>query len=209
VPDLAKAFPNARVQPGRRFIDNGKVITTAGVSAGIDGALHLVAKTLGRYIADRTAEYMEYAWSPQSYTTSKYPLLNPRLDDTGRKFQQASIAQQEGDTDGAIAIYRAVLAAKPDNREAWLQLGRTLHGLKRYAEAATAHAEAAKGEAQRPVALYNLTCAYALSGEREKALDAAQKAFDAGFRTKYYWESDQDLASIREDPRFKALLAKL
>lgn len=209
VPDLAKQFPNARVQPGRRFVDNGKVITTAGVSAGIDGSLHLVARTLGRYVADRTAEYMEYSWSPQSYTSSKYPLLNPRLDENGRRFQQASIALQEGDTGTAIATYRALLAANPDDAEAWLQLGRTLHGLKRYSEAVAAHAEAAKGEAQRPVALFNLSCAYALIGEKEKAVDAALKAFEAGFRTKYFWENDDDLASIREDARFKALLAKL
>ena len=209
VPELAKQFPNARVQPGRRFVDNGKVITTAGVSAGIDGSLHLVARTLGRYVADRTAEYMEYAWSPQSYTSSKYPLLNPRLDETGRKFQQASILMQEGNTNDAIAIYRAVLAQTPGNAEAWLQLGRTLHQLGRYDEAAKAHAEAAKGEAQRPVALYNLSCAYALLGEREKAIEAATNAVAAGFRTKYYFESDEDLASIRNDPRFQALLAKL
>lgn len=209
VPELAKQFPNARVQPGRRFIDNGKVITTAGVSAGIDGALHLVARTLGRYVADRTAQYMEYAWAPQSYTASKYPQLNPRLDATGRKFQEAAIALDEGDADRAVAMYRAMLAEKPENREAWLQLGRTLHNQRRYAEAAAAHAEAAKGESQRPIALYNLSCAYALLGERDKAIDAATKAVDAGFKTRYYYESDEDLASIRQDPRFQALLAKL
>jgi transcriptional regulator GlxA family with amidase domain len=88
VPALAAEFPKARVQPGRRFIDNGKVITTAGVSAGIDGALHLVARTHGRYVADRTAEYMEYSWTPQSYVASTYAQLNPRLDEHGRKFQQ-------------------------------------------------------------------------------------------------------------------------
>ncbi|HYK00137.1 MAG TPA: DJ-1/PfpI family protein [Thermoanaerobaculia bacterium] len=209
VPNLAKEFPKARVQPGRRFIDNGKVITTAGVSAGIDGALHLVARTLGRYVADRTAEYMEYAWSPQSYTATKYPQLNPRLDEHGRKFQQASIAIQGGDDEGAITIYRSMIAANPNDAEAWLQLGRQLHQLERYPEAVVAHAEAAKGEAQRPTALFNLSCAYALIGEREKAIDAASKAFEAGFRTKYYFENDADLASVRDDPRFKALLAKL
>ncbi|HEU4889203.1 MAG TPA: DJ-1/PfpI family protein [Thermoanaerobaculia bacterium] len=209
VPELTRQFPKARVQPGRRFIDNGKVITTAGVSAGIDGALHLVARTLGRYVADRTAEYMEYAWTPPSYTASTYAQLNPRLDEHGRKFQQASITAREGDQEGAIAIYRSLIAANAKDAEAWLQLGRTLHELKRYPEAVTAFTEAAKGEPQRATALYNLACAYALSGEREKAIDAATKSVDAGFRTKYYYQSDEDLASVREDPRFKALLAKL
>lgn len=209
VPDLTKQFPKARVQPGRRFIDNGKVITTAGVSAGIDGALHLVARTLGRYVADRTAEYMEYAWSPQSYTTSKYPLLNPRLDAHGRQLQQASISSREGDDEGAMAIYRSLIAANAADAEAWLNLGRALHTLKRYPEALNAFTEAAKGEPQRGLALYNASCAYALTGERDKAIEAASKAIDAGFRTKYYYESDDDLASVREDPRFKAILAKL
>jgi transcriptional regulator GlxA family with amidase domain len=209
IPDLTQQFPKARVQQGRRFIDNGKVITTAGVSAGIDGALHLVARTLGRYVADRTAEYMEYAWAPQSYTASTYPQLNPRLDDQGRKFQQATIATREGDQEGAMNIYRALIAANPGDAEAWLNLGRTLHTLKRYDEAIAAHLEAAKGEPQRANALFNLACAYALLGKRDEAIDTAAKAFDAGFKIRYYYESDSDLASVREDPRFKAILAKL
>ncbi|HEX6095383.1 MAG TPA: DJ-1/PfpI family protein [Thermoanaerobaculia bacterium] len=87
---LAEEFPKTRVHSGRRFLDNGKMITTAGVAAGIDGSLHLVARDLGRLIADRTAEYMEYAWTPQAYTTSKYPRLNPRLDARGRALQDAA-----------------------------------------------------------------------------------------------------------------------
>jgi transcriptional regulator GlxA family with amidase domain len=209
VPELTKQFPNARIQPGRRFIDNGKVITTAGVSAGIDGALHLVARTLGRYVADRTAEYMEYAWSPQSYTTSTYPQLNPRLDAHGRKLQQAAIARREGDQEGAVAIYRALVTADQTDTEAWLQLGRTLHDLKRYEEAIAAHTEAAKGEPQRGTAWYNLSCAYALAGNREKAIEAAAKAIENGFRTRYYYQNDEDLASVRQDPRFQALLSRL
>src|SRR5262249_26770518 len=41
---------------------NGKVITTAGVSAGIDGALYVVARLCGLEAARRTARYMEYHW---------------------------------------------------------------------------------------------------------------------------------------------------
>ena len=209
IPSLTQQYPNARVQPGRRFVDNGKLITTAGVSAGIDGSLHVVARTLGRYVADRTAEYMEYAWSPQSYVSSKYPQLNPRLDEHGRRMQQAGISAREGNTDLAIAEYRQIVAANRDDFEAWAELGRLLHSLKRYEEAIPAHTEAARGSNERGRALFNLSCAYALTGQKDKAIDAAAKAIDAGFKSKQYFLQDEDLAAIQNDARFKALMAKL
>ncbi|MEW2919938.1 DJ-1/PfpI family protein [Muricauda sp. ANG21] len=58
--DLEKNYPKINVRKNVRFVDNGKVITTAGISAGIDGALHLVAKLQGLNAAKRTAYYMEY-----------------------------------------------------------------------------------------------------------------------------------------------------
>lgn len=49
-----------------RWVDNGKIITTAGVSAGIDGALHLVERLCGSEVAQATARYMEYdKWDPK------------------------------------------------------------------------------------------------------------------------------------------------
>lgn len=42
IPQLTKQFPNVHVLSDRRFVDNGNIITTAGLSAGIDGALHMV-----------------------------------------------------------------------------------------------------------------------------------------------------------------------
>jgi transcriptional regulator GlxA family with amidase domain len=47
------------VQHGIRFVDDG-VITSAGVSAGIDMALHLVQQICGASVAAETAHYMEY-----------------------------------------------------------------------------------------------------------------------------------------------------
>jgi transcriptional regulator GlxA family with amidase domain len=209
VPALAEQFPNARVQPGRRYIDNGKMITTAGVSAGIDGSLHLVARLLGRYVADRTAEYMEYKWTPESYLSSHYTLLNPQLDERGRTLQQAAISSRESNHDAAIATYRSLIEADRGDSEAWLGLGRSLHELKRYDEAIDAHREAAKNESTRGAALYALACEYALTGQRDKAIDSAEDAVAAGYRTKYFYENDDDLTSIRDDARFQALLAKL
>ena len=63
---LRKEFPKAKVLSDVRFIDNGNVITTAGISAGIDGALHLVSKLKGEDVAKSTAYYMEYdKWVPK------------------------------------------------------------------------------------------------------------------------------------------------
>jgi transcriptional regulator GlxA family with amidase domain len=59
---LQKLYPKIKVQSGKRYTDNGKIITTAGVSAGIDGALYLVGKLYGRETAFKTAKYIEYIY---------------------------------------------------------------------------------------------------------------------------------------------------
>lgn len=63
---LREFNPNLTVLENTRFVDNGQIITTAGVSAGIDGALHVVARLLGEKVAHNTARYMEYdKWNPE------------------------------------------------------------------------------------------------------------------------------------------------
>lgn len=60
IKSLQKAVPSAKVLSNVRYVDNGRIITTAGISAGIDGALHLVAKLRGEAEAMRIARHMEY-----------------------------------------------------------------------------------------------------------------------------------------------------
>lgn len=57
---LAELAPDTEVIPDIRFTDNGKVLTSAGISAGIDMSLHMVEKLHGSAVADATATYMEY-----------------------------------------------------------------------------------------------------------------------------------------------------
>jgi len=59
---LAKMFPKAKVVTDRRYVDNGRVVTTGGLSAGIDGALHVVERELGRLRAEDVARGLEYDW---------------------------------------------------------------------------------------------------------------------------------------------------
>ena len=60
IANLQKAVPKTKVLQNVRYVDNGRVITTAGISAGIDGALHLVAKLRGKAAAEMIAKQMEY-----------------------------------------------------------------------------------------------------------------------------------------------------
>jgi len=57
---LRELAPATEVMPDARFIDNGRIITAAGISAGIDCSLHVVERLLGSDAATKTARYMEY-----------------------------------------------------------------------------------------------------------------------------------------------------
>ena len=57
---LQQLSPTTKVLAHQRYVDNGKVILSAGVSAGIDMAFYVVAKLQGPEVALETARYMQY-----------------------------------------------------------------------------------------------------------------------------------------------------
>ena len=60
------------------------------------------------------------------------------------------------------------------------------------------------------LALYSCSCAYALLGEKDKALISLRKAFEGGFRSVAMWtKSDAAFDSLRDDPEFNKLIAEL
>src|SRR6266446_40496 len=66
IDNLQKASPRTKVVYDQRYVDNGKIITTAGLSSGIDGAFHLVSQIDGEGTAQAIALGMEYRWDPHS-----------------------------------------------------------------------------------------------------------------------------------------------
>ena len=60
---LREHHPAIDVRADERVVDEGHIITSAGVSAGIDMALHLVGRVHGAQVANETARGMEYTWS--------------------------------------------------------------------------------------------------------------------------------------------------
>lgn len=63
--ELRAVAPNTIVKTDERYVDNGRVVLSAGVSAGIDMSLHIVARLHGTDAALFTARGMEYDyWKP-------------------------------------------------------------------------------------------------------------------------------------------------
>ncbi len=61
---MRSAYPSITVVGDQRVVDNGKILTTAGLSAGIDGALHMVDVMKGDGAGQTVALEIEYDWSP-------------------------------------------------------------------------------------------------------------------------------------------------
>jgi transcriptional regulator GlxA family with amidase domain len=61
---LGKLDPSIEVRPDDRFVDDGDIITSAGVSAGIDMALHLVSRLAGADRAREVRRYIQYDPQP-------------------------------------------------------------------------------------------------------------------------------------------------
>lgn len=63
IADLQQAWPRLSVVGHVRWVDMGRVVTSAGISAGIDMSLHLVERLGGQALAERTARQMDFAWT--------------------------------------------------------------------------------------------------------------------------------------------------
>jgi len=101
---LAQAGSKIKVVYDKRYVDNGKIITTAGLSSGIDGSFYLVSKMLGRGVAQLTALGIEYDWDPDGkfvravladrYLPDGSQFLRPYLQG-----KDAELINHEGGTD--------------------------------------------------------------------------------------------------------------
>jgi putative intracellular protease/amidase len=157
---LAARYPDVRVLVNRRFVDTGRVMTCAGVSAGIDGALHVVARMLGTEAARRTARYMEYVWRPAEIAA--LPAEPGRTPAEGPGAELAALALDAG-IDAALARLRT-LEPRPEEGE----LNRTAYALL------------GGGESARARALFELVVAAhpASANARDSLADACERAGD-------------------------------
>lgn len=66
IAELRALDPGVAIHPRARVVDNGRILTSAGISAGIDAALYLMSHLSGMPVAAETARYMQYDWLHRS-----------------------------------------------------------------------------------------------------------------------------------------------
>jgi putative intracellular protease/amidase len=121
------AFPNVKVVHDQRFVDNGKIMTTGGLSSGIDGALHLISRMRGLGAAQSAALAMEYHWDPDS------PFVRASLADKylpdGLAFGKPNLAGAKAtliSTEGATDRWEAkILVSEPHTQAEVIDLLRS------------------------------------------------------------------------------------
>lgn len=92
--ELARQFPQVRVVRDVRYVVDGPVLTTAGVTAGIDGAFYLVEKYSGPTVAEVVASTMQYPRlnAAQAQQPSAHPATNLFAQAAAPKGQPAPAA---------------------------------------------------------------------------------------------------------------------
>lgn len=112
---LAERYPAIEVDPNTLFVDEGRIITSAGASAGMDMCLHLVRRDLGQAVAahaarlavahlDRDGGQAQFIrHEPPGTTASLAPVLQWMLENVHRPLNVAAMAARAGMSERTFA----------------------------------------------------------------------------------------------------------
>jgi tetratricopeptide (TPR) repeat protein len=105
----------------------------------------------------------------------------------------------------AAKAYEDIVNEEPNNGRAWYQLGVARFSLQQF-EPAIAAFQKNVAISKNPNVMYNMACAYARLGQKDKALEWLDKAVNNKTPLFVNMATDPDLVSLRDDARFKELL---
>ena len=224
-----RQFPGVTVVPEARFVDTGHVLSTQGVSAGIDGALHVVQRFLGAEAAWSDAHYLMYPWEPAGLSRQEKSELRPWIEQDWKSVEQIygrkakaepgdpviatrlGVAQEElGRHELAARTLQRALDLGSRDPNAFDDLASACFELGRYDAAARSYELEAplRSALARPWVQLRAARAWTRAGNKDAAIAALEAATVNGAIGKHALESDADLAGLREDQRFRVLLER-
>jgi tetratricopeptide (TPR) repeat protein len=112
----------------------------------------------------------------------------------------------QGQLDFELTFFAGVLERVPDYVDVLRIVGNLLTLKGRFAEGLRIDQRLVRLRPDDPLAHYNLACSYALLNRADQSLRTLRRAVELGYRDFRYMREDHDLDSIRDDPRFRALL---
>lgn len=121
----------------------------------------------------------------------------------------AQNAYRQGKFEESAKMFEEAAASPAGTGEAWFFAGLSRHMMGEYEPAIQHFKKAEELGSRSSVARYNIGCALAMLGRKDEALDSLEKAYAAGYRAQSQFASDPDLLTLREEPRFQALLKKM
>jgi len=138
VKELARLYPDAKIDPDVLFVDDGDLITSAGTAAGIDACLHLVRRELGSAVATCIArrmvvppqrdggqrQYVELP-VPGCSAESLTPVLTWMLENITVEHPVSSLARRAAMSERTFA--RRFVAETGTTPHKWLSMQRVLH----------------------------------------------------------------------------------
>jgi len=109
--------------------------------------------------------------------------------------------------DFTLEIYEASLVSDPEDPEILAELGEIYTKSGRIEDGLDIDRRLVKLLPDNPVVYYNLACSLALLGRKKEAVKALETALRRGFTDFDLMRTDEDLASLRNEPSFQALMA--
>ncbi len=126
---------------------------------------------------------------------------------TGGLFEPVDGGDCLGDVD--VKLCEAALEADPKFVEALAFLGNTFTRRGLHQKGLDLDLRLVRLRPESPRAFYNLACSYALLGRPEDALGALERALEYGFDDAQHLARDDDLKSLRDDPRFAEIIVRV
>ncbi len=106
-------------------------------------------------------------------------------------------------------FFDTVVRRCPENAEALAELGQALTRLERFEEGLEVDRQLVRLVPENEIAHYNLACSLTLCGQLDASMDALEAAIDLGYEDVDHLLTDEDLRALREEPRFRELVARL